>query len=66
MVVILHTHTGLYFNKPNSMVNLSTGGSAIGTGCVRNIFAIFASIMSTIAGSSVKGLGFDELKSCDK
>ena len=54
-------HLGLYFNKPNSRVNLCAGGSTIGPGCVKNIFDIrTARIMSVIAGSCTKGMDLDE------
>lgn len=46
-----NTDYGLCCNKPNTMLNLSAGGS------VRNIFAIFTTrIMAPVAGSGVKGL----------
>lgn len=52
---------GLYFNKPNVMVNISAGGSVIGSGCVRDIFAVFRTwIMCTVAGGGAKGLSFDK------
>jgi hypothetical protein len=42
------------------MVHLNTAGSAIALG-VRNILSIFtAGIMSAIASSGVKSMGFDE------
>lgn len=55
-------HTGLYFNKPNALVNLSAGASAIVPGVGQKYLSYFHScfFMSTKAGGGSKRLGFDE------
>lgn len=46
---------GLYFNKPNAMITLSTGGSAIGPRMWQKYLAIFtAGIISAITGDDAK------------
>ena len=48
-------HVGVYFNKPTAMVNLSAGGSAVGSGMYQNNFLLFLQLSGNLLELVHKG-----------